>query len=76
MMDTDLKSRCKDLFIAVCEELAKKIPEQEILFRAMIREANEYSNFPIATNLGDIVASYYDTLDNDTIKKFVQLRAL
>lgn len=75
-VDTDLQKRCRNLFIAVCEELAKKVPEQETLFRAMIREAKEYSNFPIATNLGDIVASYYDTLDDATIKKFVMLRAL
>ena len=75
-MDTDLKLRCKDLFIDVCEELTRKIPEQETLFRALQREANEYINFPIATNLGDVVASYYDILDDETVKKFVMLRAL
>lgn len=75
-VDTDLRDRCKNLYVAVCEELGKKLPEKESLFRAMQREANEYSNFPIATNLGDIMADYYDVLDSATIERFVRLRAL
>lgn len=75
-VETDLKQKCKELFISVCEELAQKIPEKAPFFLALKREASDYKNFPIATNLSDVVADYYDVLDDATIEKFVKMRAL
>lgn len=75
-IDTDLKEKCKKIFLAVCDELAQKIPEKAPFFLALKREANDYPNFPIITNLGDVLADYYDVLDDATIEKFVKMRAL
>ena len=75
-IDSDLKEKCKNLFLAVCDELAQKIPEKAPFFLALKREASDYKNFPIITNLGDVVADYYDMLDSSTIEKFVKMRAL
>lgn len=74
-IDEDLRKKYVSVFVAVCEELGKKLPEKQDLFRAMTREANEYNNFPIVDNLCYLVVDYYDILDDDTVKKFVQLRA-
>lgn len=75
-IETNLEQKCKNLFLAVCDELSQKIPEKAPLFLALKREATDYPNFPIITNLGDVVADYYDTLDDATIEKFVKMRAL
>ena len=74
-IDKELHERYVNVFETVCEELGKKIPEKQDLFRAMTREANEYKNFPIVDNLCYLVVDYYDILSDETVRKFVQLRA-
>lgn len=74
-IDRELHERYINVFVTVCEELAEKLPDKTDLFRAMTREANEYLNFPIVDNLCYLVVDYYDELSDETIRKFVQLRA-
>lgn len=74
-IDEDLRNRYVDVFMTVCEELAEKMPEKKMIFRALQREATEYNNFPIVDNLCYIMIDYYDELSDETIRKFVQLRA-
>ncbi len=74
-LEEELEKRYRNLFVAVCEELAQKRPDKEDFCLAMQREATDYKNFPIVDNLCYLAITYYDDLDDETIREFVKVRA-
>ena len=62
-------SKLKKVFIGLCEDLKTKHPEKESHFNAVIREINNYPNYPLFSNLGDTVLTYYGDIDDVMHKK-------
>lgn len=72
----DLKNPIKDeeikaLFLSICDELAMKLPEKETYFRSLQRECRECL-FNIVPNMSDLVRTYLDLLDRETIDSFIK----
>jgi len=59
-------------FIALCDELAEKVPEKETYFHNLQRE-HEECMFNVLVNTENIVREYYDILEKGTILKFVHI---
>lgn len=68
MLETILGQEHKPLFFAVCDELAKKLPEKAEHLEALKREATNYPNFPVAMNLSDLLVTYNDYLEDEVPK--------
>ncbi len=73
----DLKNPISDkeieaLFLSICDELAIKLPEKETYFRSLQRECRECL-FNIVPNMSDLIRTYLDYLDKETIDSFVRI---
>ena len=72
VMSNGSKESLKNIFLEVCEELQVKPADKETYFKNLQREIREYSNFDCFANLCDVMASYYDALERDTIVRVLR----